>query len=147
MTATELLREIEAAGGSLTLLPDGNLQWRLVAPEFLAQLQPLKSEIIALLKERENPRPWNRLIPRADLIAAHERYEAQQAAARAKQLADDIAFYARQKAERAATPEKKPFVYRARTGGTVGSPRQSREVEAGVRIVSPWEVKSSRSSS
>lgn len=115
MTATELLREIEATGGSLTLLPDGRLKWRLVPPELLAQLQPLKSEIVALLEEREKPRPWNRLIPLADLIAAHERYEAQQAAARAKQLADDIALYERQKAERMSTPEKKPFIYRART--------------------------------
>ena len=130
MTATELLREIEAAGGSLTLLPDGNLQWRLVAPEFLAQLQPLKSEIVALLQEQQKPKPWNRLIPLADLLAAHERYEAQQAAARAKQLSDDIALYERQKAEHAATPEKKPFVYRGTHPGTVGSSRQSSEAEA-----------------
>jgi hypothetical protein len=61
------------------------------------------------------------LIPIEQLLAARDRYERQQAAARAKQLADDRAVYERQQAElaeRASVPvptEKRPFVYVPRT--------------------------------
>ena len=60
-------------------------------------------------------KPFNRLIPEADLIAANERYEAEQFAERQRKLAEIQADHAQKDAERAAIPEKKPFVYRART--------------------------------
>ena len=60
-------------------------------------------------------KPFNRLIPEADLIAANERYEAEQFAERQRKLAEILAGQAQTDAERATISEKKPFVYRART--------------------------------
>jgi hypothetical protein len=56
MNARELLGEIEANGGTLTLLPDSNLRWRNVAPELLALMPPLKIELVVLLQERDKQR-------------------------------------------------------------------------------------------
>jgi hypothetical protein len=118
MIAAELLEKIEVSGGTVTLLPSGDLHWRHVAPEFVAQSQSLKAEIADLLRDREKPRAWSGLIPLPDLLAAQGRYRERQAAACIKRAADMQAEYARQQAERAAqsvVPESKPFVYQART--------------------------------
>jgi hypothetical protein len=70
------------------------------------------------------------LIPVEQLRAARERFERQQAAARAEQLAADRAVYERQQAElveRASVPvptEKRPFVY---------VPRSAAQLEARIR--------------
>lgn len=62
-----------------------------------------------------NSGSWNRLFSREELIAASDRYEAQQFAERQRKLAEMRADCQRAEAERTGIPEKKPFVYQART--------------------------------
>ncbi len=61
-----------------------------------------------------NSESWNRLFSQEELIAANERYEAQQFAERQRKLAEIQADYQREEAERTRISQEKPFVYQAR---------------------------------
>ncbi len=73
MTAAELLTRIEHAGGTLNLLPDGQLMGKRVPRELHDTLRAMKPDVITLLQLRDKPAGSGGFVYRARPIETWER--------------------------------------------------------------------------
>jgi hypothetical protein len=110
------------------------MEWHRVSPELLAQAQTLKPALVAVLQEREKPKPWNRLIPLADLIAAQEKFERERTAAR---MAEFAAMTANR--ERTEQAQQAQFVYQPRTPEQWESRTSRHSEKARILLEAAWD--------